>query len=300
MPDMVTRRTFVQTSLAAAAVAALPGGASAQQRKIDRIGLQLYSVRDLMKADVAGTLAKVAAIGFKEVEFAGLFGQDPKDVRAMLEKNGLTAPASHVDWATVETKLPETLATARTLGHEFIIVPYISEAERKQPDIYKRAADLFNKAAAESSKSGIQFAYHQHGFEFVPSEALGGKLPYDYLLENTDPKLVKMELDLCWISAAEQDPVAYFKKYPGRFPLVHVKDWLKNGKPATPYAGALGPDTKFTGEMANVGQGSIDWKRIFANAGTAGVRHYIIEHDNPKSPIDDLGASYAYLRDLRF
>ena len=94
---MITRRTFVQRSLAAAAAAALPHRASAQQRKIDRIGLQLYSVRDLMKADVPGTLAKVAAIGFKEVEFAGLFGRDAKDVRAMLEKNGLTAPASHVD-----------------------------------------------------------------------------------------------------------------------------------------------------------------------------------------------------------
>lgn len=297
---MITRRTFVQRSLAAAAAAALPHRASAQQRKIDRIGLQLYSVRDLMKADVPGTLAKVAAIGFKEVEFAGLFGRDAKDVRAMLEKNGLTAPASHVDWATVETKLPEALAAARTLGHAFIIVPYIGEAERKQPDIYKRAADLFNKAAAESIKSGIQFAYHQHGFEFVPSEALGGKLPYDYLLENTDPKLVKMELDLCWISAAEQDPVAYFNKYPGRFPLVHVKDWLKNGKPGAAYAGALGPDTKFTGEMTNVGQGSIDWKRIFANADKGGVTHYIVEHDNPKAPLDDLGSSYAYVRDLRF
>ena len=297
---MINRRTFVRTSLAAAAAAALPRGASAQQRKIDRIGLQLYSVRDLMKADVPGTLAKVAAIGFKEVEFAGLFGRDAKDVRAMLDKNGLTAPASHVDWPTVETKLPETLAAARTLGHAFIIVPYIGEAERKQPDIYKRAADLFNKAAAESMKSGIQFAYHQHGFEFVPADALGGKRPYDYLLENTDPTLVKMELDLCWIAAAEQDPIAYFDKYPGRFPLVHVKDWLKNGKPATSYAGALGPDTTFTGEMANVGQGSIDWKRIFANADKGGVKHYIIEHDNPKSPLDDLGASYAYVRDLRF
>lgn len=297
---MMTRRAFVQTSLAAAATAALPRGASAQQRRIDRLGLQLYSVRALMKADVPGTLAKVAAIGFKEVEFAGLFGRDPKDVRAMLDKNGLTAPAAHVDWGTVETKLPETLAAARTLGHAFIIVPYIGEAERKQPDIYKRAADLFNKAAAESVKSGIQFAYHQHGFEFVPSDALGGKLPYDYLLENTDPALVKMELDLCWISAAEQDPVAYFNKYPGRFPLVHVKDWLKNGKPGAPYAGALGPDTRFTGEMANVGQGSIDWKRIFANADKGGVKHYIIEHDNPKSPLEDLGSSFAYVRDLRF
>jgi sugar phosphate isomerase/epimerase len=285
--------------LAAAGATAVPVHAF-RQRKIDRIGLQLYSVRDLMKADFAGTLAKVAAIGFKEVEFAGLFGQTSKDVRVLLDKNGLTAPASHVDWATVENRLPETLDTARILGHQFIIVPWIGEAERKQPDIWKRAADLFNRVGAESLKSGIQFAYHQHGFEFVPSEALGGRLPYDYLLENTDPALVKMELDICWTVAAEQDPVSYFTRHPGRFPLVHVKDWLKDGTQSKAYEGALGPGTKFTGQMANVGSGSVDWKRIFAQSDRAGIRHYIVEHDAPKSPLDDLRASYIYVRDLRF
>jgi len=295
----MTRRTFLHTSLAAAVASALPGSAIAQ-RKLGAIGLQLYSVRDLMKADFAGTLQKVAAIGFKEVEFAGLFDQTPTHVRALLDKIGLKAPASHVDWATVENKLPATLETARILDHQFLIVPWIGEAERKQPDIWKKAADLFNKAGKESQKAGIQFAYHQHGFEFVPSPALGGKMPYDYLLENTDPAVVKMELDICWTVAAEQDPVAYFKKHPGRFPLVHVKDWLKDGKEASAYAGALGPGTKFTGQMANVGSGSIDWKRIFAQADTGGVEHFIVEHDNPKSPLDDLGASYAYLRKLTF
>jgi sugar phosphate isomerase/epimerase len=296
----MNRRTFVQTSLAAAAVASLPSAAFAQQRKVERIGVQLYSVRDLMKADVPGTLAKIAEVGFKEVEFAGLFGQSPKDVRAMLDKSGLSAPATHVDWATVENKLPETLESAKILGHQFIIVPWIGEVERKQPDIWKKAADLFNRTGAASQKAGIQFAYHQHGFEFVPSDALGGKMPYDFLLENTDPGLVKMELDICWTVAAEQDPVAYFDRHPGRFPLVHVKDWLKDGTQSKAYAGALGPDTKFTGQMANVGSGSIDWKRIFAESGKAGIRHYIIEHDAPKSPLDDMRTSFNYVRDLRF
>jgi sugar phosphate isomerase/epimerase len=291
----MSRRTFVQTSLAAAAASAVPGGALAQQT-LGPIGLQLYSVRDAMKADVPGTLAKVAAIGFKEVEFAGLFGQNPKDVRAMLDKNGLTAPASHVDMNTIDTKLAETIETASILGHKFVVVPYVDETARKQPDIWKRLADLLNRAGTETRKAGIDIAYHQHAFEFVPSSSLGGKMPYDYLLENTAPA-VKMELDICWTVAAEQDPAAYFKKYPGRFPLVHVKDWLKNGKPGAPYAGALGPDTKFTGEMANVGQGSIDWKRVIAAAQAAGVKHYIVEHDNPKS-IDDLAGSYQYLRKL--
>jgi sugar phosphate isomerase/epimerase len=296
----MNRRHFLQTSLAAAAASSLPSSAFAQSNSIERVGLQLYSVRDLMKADVASTLQKVAEIGFKEVEFAGLFGQSPKDVRAMLDKNGLTAPGTHIDWVTVDTKLPETLETAEILGHQFVIVPYLTDADRKKPDIYKRLGDVLNRAGAESAKSGIRIAYHQHGFEFVPSPELGGKLPYDFLLENTDPKLVVMELDLCWITAAEKDPLPYFDKYPGRFPLVHVKDWLKDGKPATPYAGALGPDTKFTGNMANVGEGSIDWKRIFAQSQKAGIKHYIIEHDNPKNPLGDLASSFKYVRSLRF
>jgi len=295
----MTRRTFLQSSLAAAAASALPAHAVAQ-RKLGRIGVQLYSVRDLMKADFSGTIAKIAAIGFKEVEFAGLFDQSPKDVRALLDKNGLTAPASHVDYATIENKWPETLESARILDQQFLICPWIGEAERKEPDVWKKAADLFNRAGAASQKAGIQFAYHQHGFEFVPSEALGGKLPYDFLLDNTDPTLVKMEMDICWTVAAEQDPVGYFNRYPGRFPLVHVKDWLKDGTQSKAYAGALGPGTKFTGQMANVGSGSIDWKRIFGQADKAGIKHYIVEHDNPKSALDDLGASYAYLRNLTF
>ena len=296
----MNRRTFLQTSAAAAAAASLPSAVFAQNRKVDRIGLQLYSVRDLMKQDMPGTLAKIAAIGFKEVEFAGLFDRSPKEVRAMLDKNGLTAPGTHVDWVTVGGKLPQVLETAKILGHQFVIIPYLTDDDRKKPDVYKRLADVLNRAGTESAKAGIQMAYHQHGFEFVPFEGISGKLPYDYLLDNTDPKLVKMELDLCWITAAERDPVVYFNKYPGRFPLVHVKDWLKDGKPATAYAGALGPDTKFTGNMANVGQGSIDWKRIFAQSDQAGIKHYIIEHDNPKDPLVDLGGSFKYVQGLRF
>jgi len=296
----MNRRTFLQTSVAAAAASLCSRDVLAQQGRIDRIGLQLYSVRDLMKQDMPGTLAKVAAIGFKEVEFAGLFDRAPKDVRAMLDQNGLTAPASHVDWNTVGKNLPAVLDTAKTLGQQFVIIPYLTDEDRKRPDVYKRLAELLNRTGAEAAKAGIQMAYHQHGFEFVPSLDLGGQMPYDYLLANTDPKLVKMELDLCWIAAAEQDPIAYFNKYPGRFPLVHVKDWLRDGKPATSYAGALGPDTKFTGNMANVGQGSIDWKAIFAQAGKGGVRHFIIEHDNPKDPLVDLAGSFKYVQNLRF
>src|SRR2546428_537367 len=130
--------------------------------------------------------------------------------------------------------------------------------------------------------AGIQFGYHNHTFEFVKDQALGGKLPYDVLLAETDPKLVQMEMDLCWITEGGQDPLVYFDRYPGRFPLVHVKDMTKDH------------------QMTEVGSGAIDWRRIFAQSEKAGMRHYFVEHDEPKAPFDSILTSYEFLRKLRF
>src|SRR6266446_5816302 len=241
----MNRRTFIGTSIAATlAAAAKPSwaadstyyvdpGPAGVAHSIDRIGLQLYTVRDAMKTDFEGTIAKVAATGYKEVEFAGIFaanagyfGRSPKDVRAILDKNGLAAPSCHAGYDVVEKKWPEALEAAQIVGHSYIICPWIDEKQRAEPGGWKRAADLFNKAGEASQKVGIRFGYHNHSFEFEPADSLGGKLPYDFFLAELDPKLVTMELDLCWISVAGKDPLAYFEKYPGRFPLVHVKDFV--------------------------------------------------------------------------
>jgi sugar phosphate isomerase/epimerase len=109
-----------------------------------------------------------------------------------------------------------------------------------------------------------------------------------------------MEMDLCWISVAGKDPLAYFAKYPGRFPLVHVKDWVNDGTTSSGYQGAMGQSVKFTGRLADVGEGSIDWKRIFAKSDEAGIKHYFVENDEPKSAFDDIKVSYNYLHNLRF
>lgn len=293
MPRM-NRRTFLHASAAATAAVTVAPSLScpllAAEHKISRIGLQLYTVRDLAKDDFAGALAQVAAVGYKEVELAGLFGHSPKDVRAMLDQAGLAAPSSHVDYAAVENKWPETLDAAHTLGQKFIVCPWIDEKQRKEPDGWKRAADLFNRAAEASRIAGLQFAYHQHTFEFEPSPSLRAKLPYDFLLENTDPKLVQFEMDLCWATVGGADPLKYFAKCPGRFPLVHVKDW--KGR-----EGKLGDEKKY---MTSVGDGSIDWKRLFEHSSQAGIQHYFVENDVPQSPIDDIRASYTYLRNLTF
>jgi sugar phosphate isomerase/epimerase len=298
MPPM-NRRTFIGTSVAAALVASRPTWAADSTHHIDKIGIQLYTVRDAMKTDFEGTIAKVAATGYKEVEFAGYFDHSPKDVRAILDKNGLAAPSCHVGYDVLEKKWPETLDAAHVVGHRYIVCPWIDEKQRAEPDGWKRAAELFNKAGEASQKAGIQFGYHNHSFEFDPADSLGGKLPYDFLLSATASKLVAMEMDLCWVSVAGKDPLAYFDKHPGRFPLVHVKDYVRDPNSTSTYKGATG-SVKFEGRLADVGQGSIDWKNLFAHAGKAGIKHYFVENDDPKSAFDDIKISYDYLHKLSF
>ncbi len=294
----MNRRTFIGTSIAAAVATSRPAW-PAETHSIERVGLQLYTVRDLMKKDFDGTIAKVAQIGYKEVEFAGYYDRSPQDVRAILEKDGLTSPSTHVGYDIVEKKWSEALDAAHTIGHTFVVCPWIDAKQRKTPDGWKRAAELFNHAGEAAQKAGIQFAYHNHAFEFEPSEALGGKLPYDFLLAETDPNLVKMEMDLCWITVGGQDPVKYFDRYPGRFPLVHVKDWTTKGPGGNDYGGATGASKK-PGHMTDVGQGEIDFKRIFAQSGKAGIQHYFVENDEPKSAFEDIKISYDYLAKLKF
>jgi sugar phosphate isomerase/epimerase len=204
------RRTFLGTMTAATLLSRRLGFA-ADDHKIEKIGLQLYTVRDLMKQDFDGTLAKVAATGYKEVEFAGYFDRSPKDVRAAVDRHGLTAPSAHIEYKNLGEKFPEVIEAAKVVGHEYLVNPWIDENIRKQPDGWKQAAETFNRAGEACKKAGIQFAYHNHWFEFLP---VNGKLPYDLLLTDCDPNLVKMELDLCWITVGGQDPLKYFDRYP--------------------------------------------------------------------------------------
>jgi sugar phosphate isomerase/epimerase len=239
----------------------------------------------------------VAALGYKEVEFAGYFDQPPKTVRAMLDRHGLTSPSTHIDYASLGDKLPQVIEASQIIGHRFIVNPWLDEEMRKQPDVWKKAAETYNRAGAMTAKAGIQFAYHNHHFEFVP---VNGVRPYDFLLETCDPKLVKMELDLCWITVAGQDPLAYFQKYPGRFPMVHVKGITKVPENAAAQSPAL-PFDQVMPNLTDVGSGDVvDWKRIFAKSSQAGIKHYFVEHDQPKSAFDSLKASAQYLQALRF
>jgi sugar phosphate isomerase/epimerase len=264
---------------------------------IPRLGAQLYTVRTQLEKDFEGTLAKVAAIGFTEVEFAGYFKQTPEQVRDVLKRHRLRAPSAHIDYASLTgDKWARVIEGARTIGHSYLVNAWVEEPIRKQPDAWKRIAETYNLAGEASKRAGIQFAYHNHNFEFAPLEEPAGKLPYDILLESCDPALVKMELDLCWISAAGKDPLEYFRRYPGRFPLVHIK-----GLKAVPAAGGAAPIDRILPDITDVGHDDvIDWKRIFAQSRAAGIEHYFVEHDVPKEPFDSLKTSHDYLTRLRF
>jgi sugar phosphate isomerase/epimerase len=292
----MNRRAFLETagSVTAATLLTNKLGWAAGEHKINHLGVQLYTVRDKMKDDFDGTIAKVASIGYKEVEFAGYFGRTPQQVRAALDKNGLVAPSSHVQWDELDDKFPSVIEGAKVMGMSYIVQPWIPEELRKSPDIWKKAADKFNQCGAQTKKAGIQFAYHNHWFEFLPLE--GGQLPYDILLKECDKDLVKMEMDLCWITVAGQDPVKYFNAYPGRFPLVHVKDVKTLPKISTGGAQNFGD----TVDLTEVGSGTINWKRIFEHSETAGIKHYIVEHDHPKDPFASIKTSYDYLTNLRW
>jgi len=296
----MNRRTFIQTAAASGVVASLPLRAFAAEHQIKEVGLQLYTVRDSMKADFAGTLSRVAAVGYKEAEMAGYFGHAPKVVRAELDKNGLTSPSAHFPLEDFEKHLPETIEGAHIVGHKFLVCPWIDESLRKQEDGYKRVAESFNKAGEACKKADIQFAYHNHVFEFVPTPGLGGKLPYEFLLEQTSPDYVKMEMDLCWITTAGQDPISYFQKYPGRFPLVHVKDIKIIPHPKPSDVASIDMESVVKTNVTEAGSGAIDWKNIFSHSEEAGIKHYFVEHDSPAHPFASIKTSYTYLAALRF
>jgi sugar phosphate isomerase/epimerase len=280
----MNRRQFVGTLGAAALASRFSWAANAH--RIEKIGLELYTVRDALGKDFEGTLARVAKIGYKEVEFAGMFAKlpdftpAPKHALEVLKANGLTAPATHVPYTALSpANWPKVIEASEIVGNKYIVNPSIDRELAKTADGWKKAAETFNRAGKESMRSGIHLGYHNHVEEFKPVD---GKLPYDILLTECDPKLVVMEMDLGWAHKAGADPLAYFAKYPGRFPLVHVKDFDKDG------------------DMTEVGKGVIDWKAIFAKADLGGIKHYFVEHDDPKDPFASAQTSYEYLEKLRF
>jgi sugar phosphate isomerase/epimerase len=283
---MQTRRNFFATlGVAALGIASRKAPAASDPslppRMLERIGLQLYTVRDVMKADLPGTLAKVAAIGYKEVEFAGYFGRTPAQIRELLHRNGLASPSNHFPFESLQKGWQQTLDDANAIGHQWVTIAWIPEEKRRTLGDWNGLAALFNRAAAQAKSAGLRFAYHNHDVEL---RKIGGKSPLDVLLTETDPSLVDFEMDLYWAVFGGGDPLDFFSRYPKRFPMVHVKD--SSGP----------PDNR----MVDVGKGTIDFRSIFAESDRAGIKHYFVEHDSPPDPINTIRNSYDYLRALTF
>ncbi len=251
-------------------------------KNLSKIGLQLYTVRRDLEKDFEGTLRKVASLGIGEVEFAGYFNQKPQVIKKLFKQLKLGAPSSHISTEDLRKNLSKAIEDAKIIGHKYLVLGYLPEEERKSLDDYKKLIELLNKTGEECHKNGLQFAYHNHDFEFKKIE---DKIPYDLILAETDEQKLKMEMDLYWISKAEFDPIFYFEKHPGRFPLVHVKDMDNSQK-------------KY---FTEVGRGTINFKKIFGASKIAGIKHYFIEQDEtPDEPLESVKISLEYLRELRF
>ncbi|WP_128546189.1 sugar phosphate isomerase/epimerase family protein [Larkinella soli] len=275
----ISRKEFLRTSSLALALPALtraPGFA----KPIKNVGLQLYTLRNELGKDLEGTLKKVADIGYKEVETFGygngkFFGKTPAEFRSLLSGLGLNSPSGHYMPNNLKQDWAQTVEHGAAIGQKFMMCAFLFPQDRKTIDDYKKLCDTLNQAGETCRKAGIQFGYHNHDFEF---QTLDGQVPYDVMLKGTDPKLVKMELDLYWAVRAGQDPVQLFKQNPGRFPLVHLKDMAKTEKK----------------EFAEVGTGSIDFQRILDARKVAGIEHYFVEQDAVVSgtPLEAIAVSY--------
>jgi len=254
------RRTFIKQLVAAGLVigsGALSSLAFAATQP--RLGIQLYTVRDLLQQDVRATLQLLAELGYQELEFAGLYDKTPTAVATWLKELGLTAPAGHVLLKPMLEDTHRVIDEALTLGHRYLVMPYLFEHERNNGlQSYQQLAEQLNRIGEQCQKSGISLAYHNHDFEFAAEE---GTKPYDVLLTQTDAKLVKMEIDLYWAAKMNIDVTALFRRYPGRFPLWHMKDMNAEGG------------------FADLGQGIIDFSPVVQAAELAGLQHAFVERD---------------------
>jgi sugar phosphate isomerase/epimerase len=266
----ITRRSFLSSGSAAAALFVTGVGRAASLGV--PIGLQLYSVRTLLPTDYAGTLKQIGALGYKEVEAAGFFNLPVEQVKAAMQSAGLRSVSAHYPLGLLRQHMDEILSFCKSLGVGFVVC---SSPMHQQPvagkapltmDEWHWNADQFNQAAAKVEDAGMRFAYHNHYEEF---HAIGGVLPYDELLKNTDPSKVSFELDCGWVIVGGQDPVHYLKQYPTRIVMLHVKDFKDNKEPSV-----------------ELGTGSIDYTPIFATAAAGGhVRHAFVEQEEFQGPI---------------
>jgi sugar phosphate isomerase/epimerase len=275
------RRSFLG-SLAAAAGALVTRDAAAvtaPARQFEPAGVQLYTVRSEMERDLPGTLARVAEIGYREVEFAGYFNRTPAQIRELLAANRLRSPSTHIAFETLGNGFDAVLKSAQEIGHTFVTVPSLPGAARASGAALKETANAFNRAGTEAKSEGLRFAFHNHNIEFA---AVDGVEPFTVLVQETDPALVSFQLDVYWAFRAGRDPLTLLRAHPQRISMLHLKD-------------SAGPPAH---AMVEVGAGVIDWRAILTQSRANGVRHFFVEHDRPADAIASIRTSFTNLTSL--
>lgn len=257
------------------------------------LGVQLYSFRDAFRTDVPGTLARVRALGFREVELAGTYGLSAEAFRQMLDSAGLSATSMHAGYERLRDSLPAVLAEAKTLG-----VQNVGTAWIPHPDgpitvaLARQVAADFDRWGKAARAEGVQFFYHIHGYEFQPGA--DGVIPLDVLMRETDAEAVKFEMDVFWTALPGIDPAALLRQHPGRWRLMHLKD-MKQGVARVVHTGSANPDSS----QVPVGTGQIDYRAVLRAAKDAGVERYYIE-DETAQPFATIPVSTRWLEALRY
>lgn len=280
------RRNFVRSFLMSAAGLSTATNLFASPQK-NPLGAQLWNLREYLKKDLVVSLSKLAKLGYNQIELFGYdgsyWGKKPKEFSKICNDLGLNIISAHFETGrhdnangTLLNGWSKAIDDSAEMNIKYMLCAWLYKEERKSLDLYKELADMLNKAGDACHKASIQFGYHGHNFEFPPIDNI---VPYEFILQNTDKNLVRMEADLFWITKAGVDPVDLFKKYPGRFPLWHVKDMERGSE-----------------QFAEVGYGIINFDRIFAERKTAGLEHWFVEQDQTsREPYESLAMSRDFV-----
>lgn len=314
---MYSRRQFIKSTTAAFAATAVSGNLfAALSKKTKNVGIQLFSIPSMVSADFKGTLTKLAAIGYKEIEFFGpydfsaketiegwnqfapqlgitqkaFYGYKISDVKSLLKDLGLTTPSVHLDLQTMRTNMGPAIEALSSLGTKYVAIPAIANVDDRKD--FNKLADEFNSFGEQMAKAGLTFVYHNHGYEHTPVD---GKVLMDTLLTQTDADKVKFELDIFWMTAAGASPIEYLNKFPGRFKLLHLKDASEPIR-FSGDGGSVDQWMTLFGKMADPGSGVLDVAGIIDAAKKSGADHFYLERDLAPNPETTLNNSFAFLK----
>lgn len=317
----MNRRHFLQSAAALTALSMLESKSlMASAPLLNKVGIQLFSLPKVLEKDFAGGVKMLSQMGYHEIEMygpfpfstqaaidrwasvtpslgfsgSGFFGHTAAEVKKILDENKISVPSVHTDFETLRTRMDKLAEAANTIGFKYVVLPALPPEHRKTLDDYKKAIDIFNRVGEEAVKNGLRFAYHNHGYGLQETD---GKIPVQMIIENTDPKLVFLEMDLFWTVAGGVDPIAWLEKYKGRYKMMHVKNMKRKVK----FSGDGGDSNQWIElfpEMTTAGEGVLDLKSILASAKKSGMEHFFVEQDMVQSPEVALKKSVDYLKSL--